>query len=42
VEKIFVTQLKSSKLYKEEKYQDALAETFKKVDDIIESKEGEE
>jgi hypothetical protein len=35
-----VTQLKASKLYREEKYSEALIETFKKIDEIIDSKEG--
>jgi protein phosphatase 1G len=42
VERIFLTQLKGSKLFKEEKYAEALTETFKRIDEIIESKEGEE
>ena len=42
VQKIFIAQLKSSKLYKQQKYQQALLQTFKKVDEIIDSKEGEE
>lgn len=42
VQKIFVTHLKNCKSYKEERYIDALTETFKKVDQVIESKEGEE
>jgi protein phosphatase 1G len=42
VERIFLTQLKSSKLYKEEKYQEALIDTFRRIDEIIASKEGEE
>lgn len=42
VEKIFVAQLKNSKLYKEGKYIEALTETFKRVDELIASKEGED
>ena len=40
MERIFVTQLKACKSYKDQKYKEALMETFKKVDEIIESKEG--
>ena len=42
VEKIFIAQLKNSKMYKEGKFGDALVETFRRVDDLIQSKEGEE
>ncbi len=38
VERIFVTQLKASKFYREERYSEALVETFRKIDEIIESK----
>lgn len=42
VEKIFVAQLKGCKSYKEQKYKEALLETYKKVDEIINSKEGQD
>ena len=41
VEKIFISQLKNSKLYKEGRYEEALLETFRRVDELIQSKDGE-
>ena len=38
VERIFVTQLKTSKYYKDQDYKEALTDTFRRVDQIIESK----
>lgn len=41
-EKHFLARLKACKHYKEERYCDALIDTFKRIDEAIESKEGEE
>ena len=41
VEKVFINLLKNSKMYREGKYVEALQETFKKVDESIQSKDGE-
>ena len=40
VEKNFVKELKACKLYSEQKYKEALVETFKKMDELISSKSG--
>ena len=42
VEKNLVKELKALKLYQEQKYKEALVETFKRMDELIGSKEGEE
>ena len=42
VEKVFTVQLKNNKNYKEGKYAEALVETFKRIDEMVSSKEGEE
>lgn len=42
VERAFIPQLKSNKYYKDQKYDEALVETFKRIDDIISSRDGEE
>lgn len=42
VEKNFVKELKACKLYNDQKYKEALVETFKRMDELISSKSGEE